>query len=248
MSDKSCCPAGLSGLPPIRGGLSFMLAAGVLALSACSSTPPPPDWQLNAQGASERALEAQLSGVTAVADSEWARARAELARTGRPELLARLELLRCAAEVASLVFSGCPAYAALAADAPAAEQAYARYLAGQASPADAEQLPLAQRPLLAAAASADTLRALPDPLSRLVGAGVLLQRGQADAAVLTVAVDAASAQGWRRPLLAWLGAQRQRAEAAGNAPEQARLQRRIDLVLAAPASARPAPAASASRP
>ena len=81
------------------------------------------------------------------------------------------------------------------------------------------------------ATAASTLQALADPLSRLVGAAVLLQAGAAGPAVATLAVDTASAQGWRRPLLAWLGLQRQRAATAGNAEAAARLQRRIDLVL-----------------
>jgi len=49
--------------------------------------------------------------------------------------------------------------------------------------------------------------------------------------VIQQAVDAASGQGWRRPLLAWLGVQLQRAQAAGAVQETARIQRRIDLVL-----------------
>jgi hypothetical protein len=44
-------------------------------------------------------------------------------------------------------------------------------------------------------------------------------------------VDTASAQGWRRPLLAWLGLQHQRALQAGDAEAAAGLQRRIDLVM-----------------
>jgi hypothetical protein len=43
-------------------------------------------------------------------------------------------------------------------------------------------------------------------------------------------VDTASAQGWRRPLLAWLGLQQQRAQQAGDAEAVARLARRIALV------------------
>jgi hypothetical protein len=46
-------------------------------------------------------------------------------------------------------------------------------------------------------------------------------------------VDTASARGWRRPLLAWLKVQQQRAQAAGDAEAAASLQRRIDLVLSA---------------
>jgi len=202
-----------------------------LALAGCGSTPPPPDWQMNAQGASERATAAYLGGVAGIEVAEFNRARAELASTGRPELLARLELLRCAAQVASLVLEDCPAYAALAADAAPAEQAYARYLLGQAGPADAEQLPASHRALLAGTPSAAALNAVADPLSRLVAAGVLLRSGRAEPGVIALAVDTASAQGWRRPLLAWLGVQRQRAEALGDAAGAARAQRRADLVL-----------------
>ena len=67
-------------------------------------------------------------------------------------------------------------------------------------------------------------------MSTLVAAGVMLQRGTLSPAVLAVAVDTASAQGWRRPLLAWLGLQLKAAEAAGDAAEAERLRRRIALV------------------
>lgn len=222
---------------------TLALLVGPVLLAGCSSAPPPPDWQMNAQGAAERGVEAWLSGVTAVAESEWTRARLEVSRTGEPARLARLALLRCAAEVASLQFDDCPACAALAADAAPPEQAYARYLAGQAGPADAERLPPAHRALLGPAVPAAAVQAVADPLSRLVAAGVLLRRGQADAALVAVAVDTASAQGWRRPLLAWLGLQHQRAVAAGDTAEAARLQRRIAVVEAsAPAARTPRPA------
>jgi len=44
-----------------------------------------------------------------------------------------------------------------------------------------------------------------------------------------LAINTASAQGWRRPLLAWLQLQLQRAEAAGDSAEAARIRRRIAL-------------------
>jgi soluble P-type ATPase len=44
-----------------------------------------------------------------------------------------------------------------------------------------------------------------------------------------LAVNAASEQGWRRPLLAWLGVQLKRAEAGNDLEAKARIQRRIDL-------------------
>jgi hypothetical protein len=47
---------------------------------------------------------------------------------------------------------------------------------------------------------------------------------------MALAADTASAQGWRRPLLAWLLARAQRAEQAGNVEEAAALRRRVAVV------------------
>jgi hypothetical protein len=206
-----------------------------IALAACSSALPAPDWQLNAQGSSERATEAYLSGVDRVAQAEALRAQAAVASSGRADVLAKVALLHCAAQVASLDFDDCPAYQALAQDAAAPEQAYARYLMGQATPADAALLPTAQRSLLATAAPAQALSTIPDPLSRLVAAGVLLRRGVSDPAVVEVAVQTASDQGWRRPLLAWLTLQKMQLLAQGDVAGAGRVQRRIALVAPAPA-------------
>lgn len=199
-----------------------------LLLTGCASGPPPPDWQMNAKASLERATEAYLSGNSRVEAAEFARARAELARTGRADLLARAELTRCAARVASLEFDDCPAFATLAQDAQPAERAYANYLIGKATAADAALLPSAQRELASGGTAA--IATMPDPLSRLVAAGVLLRSGRADPSLYAVAADTASAQGWSRPLLAWLHLQARRAEAEHNGELAARLRRRIDLI------------------
>lgn len=205
--------------------------AAACLLVACGSTAPPPDWQMNAKGSLERSTEAYLSGNERIEAVEFARARAEIARTGRAQLLARAELTRCAARVASLAFDDCPGFAALAQDAPAAERAYADYLIGKGTPRNASLLPPAQRDVAAGKGSAAALAGIVDPLSRLVAAGVLFRTGQAEPAVLALAADTASNQGWRRPLLAWLNVQLKRAEAVGDATQAARLRRRIELIL-----------------
>lgn len=203
------------------------LAAAVL--SGCASSPPVPDWQMNAHAAAQKAVEAYLSGKTRVEQLEWERARSEVARTGRPDLLARLELVRCAARIASLDTAPCEGFASLRIDAAAPERAYADYLAGRVLPPDeVALLPEPQRKVVAAGAAA--LPDLSDPLSRLVAAGVLLQSGRATPEVLATAAETASAQGWRRPLVGWLVLQAQRAKAAGDDEAAAALQRRITLV------------------
>jgi hypothetical protein len=75
-----------------------------------------------------------------------------------------------------------------------------------------------------------------DPLARLVSAGVRFQAGRADPALIALAVDTASAQGWRRPLLAWLGVQLRLAEQNQQVDEASRLKRRIALAAVSPAA------------
>jgi hypothetical protein len=198
------------------------------ALCACASRAPTPDWQGHAKAASERAVSAYLAGNTRVEGAELARARSEVSRTGRADLLARVELAQCAAQVASLVFGPCAAFELLRVDAPAPERAYAAYLAGQVSGEDVALLPEAHR--------GGAVAAIADPLARLVAAGVQFETGRADPAVIALAVDTASAQGWRRPLLAWLGVQLRLAEQAQDVAEAARLKRRIALTAGPPAA------------
>ena len=202
-----------------------------LLVAACGSKTRAPDWQLEAHGSLERYVKAFMAADTRVEASEFTRAREQLTRTGEAGLVARAELTRCALRVASLVVEPCVGFDALRPDAPAAERAYADYLAGRALPPDAAVLPPAHRAIAAAGADAGAVRAIDDPVARLVAAGVLFKTGRGNPDVLQIAVDTASAQGWRRPLLAWLGAQARRAELAGARDEAERLRRRMALVL-----------------
>jgi len=205
-----------------------------LLLAACASGPLAPEWQSNAHGALANFEAAYLRGDARVARIEFARARfararAEVSRTGRPDLVARVELVRCALQVASLDFDPCPGYQALAADADAAERAYAVYLSGQWQALDPALLAPSHRRAVAGGSAA--LAAIEDPLARLVAAGALLRAGRIAPEGIGAAVDAASANGWRRPLLAWLEVQARRAEAAGDRDAQALIRRRIDTVV-----------------
>ena len=137
----------------------------------------------NAKTSMDHAVAAYLAGDTRLADSDFERARSEIARTGRIDLLGRAELVRCAARVASLVFEPCEGFEKLRADAPAAERAYADYLAARVQPQDIALLPPQQRAVAAINLSAEAanaeLRGIEDPFSRLVAIGVLFQAGRA---------------------------------------------------------------------
>jgi len=178
-----------------------------LVLAACSSAAPGPEWQGNASSALAVFQERYLTGDSKGAETEFAYARSQLAATGRADLVARAELIRCAAQVASLVFEPCKGFEALRADAGPGERAYADYLEGRVP-----------RPVAA------------EPFPRLVAYGVQMRTASVTPEGMAAATDIASAQGWRRPLLAWLGVQLKRAQDAGDSETAARLKRRMELV------------------
>jgi hypothetical protein len=220
---------------PLLSALLALLCVSLLGgLAGCAGTPPR-DWQINAREALEQTLENYLIGNERLAQAEFVRAREAIASTGRIDLLARLALARCAAQVASLAAAenaGCPEFEAVQADARAEEKSYADFLAGRWQGLSVETLPKQYRPLLGNTANPVEIKQLmgiTDPLARLVAAGVLLQRGQLLPEGIVLAVDTASSQGWRRPLLAWLAVQAQRADAVGNSALAAQVRRRIAL-------------------
>ena len=200
---------------------SALAGALAAALAGCASKPAPPAWQPDAQSALEGFTDAYLAGASAAARTEFTRARAASTGTGDPVAVAQVELVRCAAQTASLDVDDCAGFTALAADATPAQRAYADYLAGRWQGLDRAVLPEQHHGTARAA--------IADPLSRLVAAVATLRAGQRTPDGIAIAIDTASTQGWRRPLLAWLGVAIRRAQALGDTQEVARLQRRVAL-------------------
>ncbi|MDP3637875.1 MAG: hypothetical protein U0989_10960 [Azonexus sp.] len=197
----------------------------LLSLLACTGGPVTPDWQNNAHQSLNSFSTAYLSGDTRLANAEFQRARNELARTGRFDLVARAELVRCGVRVASLELDDCPGFSEIGADAGKTERDYADFLQGKA--VAATLLPAQYRAMAGKGKSA--LSEIDSPLSRLIAGGVLLRRGDLDTTDIAVAVETASAQGWRRALLAWLEIQARQAESQGDENRAAYARRRAEL-------------------
>lgn len=219
---------------PVKKSLRWLSLAALVVLSGCSSGPRPADWQLDAKAAMERSVAAYLQGNSRLEALEFARARAAIASTGRADLLAKVELLHCASHVASLIFEPCAGFEKIRLDALPEERAYADYLAGRLKPQDAALLPPEQRAVATSlsCAAGVNMAAIKDPLSQLVAVAVVFQAGQSSPAQISLAVNAASSQGWRRPLLAWLGVELALAQKSGDVAKAASLERRIALVQA----------------
>lgn len=194
----------------LRGRSASLLACSAWAaaiLSACSSAPQA-QWQVNAVTAMDSAQASYLNAENAAAAAELRKARLQTSRAGNADALAQIELRQCAMQVASLDWQPCTAFDALRAAATPEQQHYADYLYGKVAPADIALLPAAQQGIARAGTAAQAQAALQQiqaPLSKLVAAAVTLRRaGAPNPALLEAAIDTASAQGWRRPLLAWL--------------------------------------------
>ncbi len=159
-----------------------------------------------------RAQTATLRGDQRITLAELDRARREVRNTAQLDVLARLELAHCAAQVATLDVAGCPAFEALRADATPADAAYARWLYApqNITAADAQLLPASQRAAATATAAKQdasaAVQAIQDPLARLVACSAALRGSTAapSPALVRGCIDTASHQGWRVALAAWL--------------------------------------------
>lgn len=201
-------------------------------LAGCVAAPSP-KWQSDAQVTLDRYSQAWLEGNTRVAEHYFAEGRAAVAGTGRPELVARVELFRCALATAALDFDVCSRSEASQGDLSAADKVYAEFVAGRMDKLDASKLPPQYADVARAkdpAARNRAMRQITDPVSRLIAAGALFRAGRLSPQGLDIAVETASAQAWRRPLLAYLSVQAKLAESAGDVVALETLRKRIDLV------------------
>lgn len=227
------------------GGWTFAGAAGVAVASllGCSAGQLP-DWQLRSSAAANRAVVAFLNAELKAFDQAFSESIFQAQRSARPEEVARLYLLRCALQVASLNFGVCPdsdsyeqrVVDGLSQSTSGSLQAYRLYVRGASMTSEQiAGLPRAQQPVAMALTSMHSgldrvLAQVQDPLSRLVAAGVIVRAGRGSPALIAQAVETASAQGWRAPLSAWLAAQVKVARDAGDDRLAQESQRRLELL------------------
>ena len=232
--------------------ISLTLAAG-LALSGCANKPSPPGFLSAAQTAMARGSQAYLEGDSRRSAIEYQRAVQLLSQTGRADLIAKAVLTQCAAAVTGLEFQGCLAFDALAQDASQADQAYARLLNGELQAKDVVNLPDTHRQLGSAMAKFIALKgqtqpteaelaavlseglaaaeAQTGPFSQLLALALLRRYGWPDGLLWPSGVSLAEAQGWRRPLLAWLEVGLQEKSRSGDVITRERLLRQRQRVL-----------------
>jgi len=192
-----------------------------------------PEWQSGAHVALEKFRQNYLEGNTRLAERYFAEAKLSISATGRLDLAARAELIRCALATASLSDDACAEFEALRSYVTAEERAYARFLTGHWQDLRARELPEPYRGVVTGASEASQNREIgriEDPVSRLVAAGAAFRAGRLSPVGVATAIDTASTQGYRRPLLAYLSVQAKLAEQGGDSAALETIRRRIELV------------------
>ena len=221
--------------------MRIAIVSAAFLLSACGGGAIPPEWQSRSHASLERFGQLYLEGNSRLAERSFAEAKAAVASTARPDLAARAELVRCALGTAALDVEACSAFESSRNDATAEDRVYGDFVIGQLRAQDATRLPAQYRGIATArgeAARNKALQSITDPVSRLVAAGVLFRLAELSPEALATAIDTASAQGYRRPLLAYLGVQAKRAESTGDTAALQSIQKRIDLVYQSLSSAK----------
>lgn len=188
--------------------LSFILA---ILISACGSVTIVPDWKDKAYRQLDAYKTSFLTGREESTEPHFVKARRAISDGNDLNLLIIAYLTKYALHAAALESFDTSEFAKLYRLQPhAADMAYCHFLKGNFTAVDIKVLPSRYAGVLQATDGKDAISgareivAIDDPLSRLIACGVWVKYRPFDETILQIAIDTASANGWRRPLWAYL--------------------------------------------
>jgi hypothetical protein len=189
--------------------LPFLIV--VLLICACGGAGQIPVWKEKGYSQLDEYKNSFLTGSEESTEPHFLKATREIAAGNDLGLLTVAYLTKYALHTASLEPFDASEFAKLYRLEPhPADMAYCHFLKGNFSAVDAKELPARYARVLKAASGRDTatagreIAAIDEPLSRLIACGVWTRYLAADEAILNIGIDTASANGWRRPLWAYL--------------------------------------------
>lgn len=212
---------------------ALLASACLVLLTACGSKVVPPDWKADSADLVERYKKHELRGENILADRYFEQAINASGGAGRVAETARLWLIHCAVRRASLAEDACSEYRDLAKiETTDEDRAYYHFVTLNWAEVQPAHLPKHYAALLSGPSDKRhaQIADISDPLSRLLAVSLVVQRGEGDDALLALATETASYEGWKRPLLVYLKLSEQRASARQDAAALAALQARIRLV------------------
>jgi hypothetical protein len=217
-------------------GRVFLLVAALLFVG-CGS-PPPPSWIAAGHQQLETFKRDFLTGAAPlVTELHFKKAVEEVKKAGDVDRLGKVWLTRMALQAAALEPLDDAEYRRVETAGPVpTNHHYYLFLKGELASVDASQLAESYRFVLTALRGRDTalviheIERIDDPLSRLIAAAVMLRDHPQNEALLHIAVETASTNGWKRVLLAWLKRQGAFYAASGETAKAEAIGRRMDLM------------------
>ena len=214
--------------------LTYLVCSFLLA--GCASKHIP-DWTYAGYNQLETFKKSYLEGDEKIAALHFTKATTEIKKSGDPDILARAYLTKYAVETAALAAIDDRMYLTLAAvQSTPKNSAFYHFLRGDFDRMDTQYLPEQYRAL------ADVLRKgnqtdltgdvtkIDDHLSRLIAAGIIVQHREYDEKLLQTAVETASANGWKKALLAYLDKLADYYKTYKDTEKENRIRQRIDLM------------------
>ncbi len=209
-----------------------------LLLGGCTSKPAPEWLAAGSEQLESYKRDFLTGGQPVITERHFQKAVEEIKKSGDLDLLGRAWLTRMALQVAVLGEIEEGEYGKIAAAQPVpANRNFYLFLTGDPAAVDGALLPEQYRSFLKALRDGDVIKTgkeiaamEEDPLSQLIAAGLSVRRHLESEAILQTAVSAASRNGWKRALLAWLERLRTFYEASGEVAKAAAVRQRIDLI------------------
>ena len=212
-----------------------MIAFGLL-LYGCSSSRPVPDWTSASFNQLDNYKKSYLSGKESIAETYFNKAVDEIKGSGNLEILARAYLTKYALHVAVLEPFDDSLYLRIDAVEPVQQnQNFYNFLKGSFEKVDERMLPQQYARFFKAFQSGrkdvatQEISNMDNPLSKLIAVGLLVTKNSYDETDLTLAIDTASQNGWKKALLAYMSRlqtfyeKNNKPDKAANIEEKARL-------------------------
>lgn len=188
----------------------YILLIISLLFLGCTSKPIP-DWLNTSYNQLENYKKSYLSGKEKIAAIQFKDAINEIKKSGDMEILSRAYLIRMALQVTALEDMDEEEYLKIDALQPSLpNRSFYAFLKGEINQVGDSLLPLQYSGFCRAlrqstgTESLQEIEKIEDPLSQLIALGIMVRLHQDNENVLKKAIDAASAQGWKKPLLAYL--------------------------------------------
>jgi len=215
----------------------FCLLFPVLLLAGCGAKPAPV-WIAAGHKQLETFKQDFLTGrEPPITEIHFRKAVEEIKKGGDADLLGKAWLTRMALQVAVREELEEGGYLKTeAAEVVPANRNFYRFLKGDTATVDVSLLPESYRPFWMAFRSGDaakaavTIAAIEDPMPRLIAAGLAASHRLENDAILQIAVETASLNGWKRALFAWLKRLQSSLEASGDAAKVSAIRSRIDMM------------------